>query len=159
MAKQLMRLNVQYFQFDIGKQWWLLSVSMLNVSLSPCQPIQIILFLSVSFTVWVCVFVYMSVWDRLFRCRVCAWQRNTRTCTHRHTDSSTDTITQVHRGRNAIIVASGNVKWGMPASQPLTLTHTHTHSPVCELSCQMLYKPPSSNQSVCVFVCVASKHI
>lgn len=138
MVHQSLRLTVQYFQFDIGKQWRLLSVSKLNVSLSPWQPILVSLFLS--FTVCVCV------WHRLFRCWGYGRPRDTHVHPSSHWQSywsSTDTITPVHTGRNAIIVAGGNGKQGMPGSLPLTLTcrstwahtRTHAHSPVWASRC------------------------
>lgn len=47
-------LGWMYFELDIEKHWWLPSVSMLNVSLSPCQPILVSPFLSLSSSVCVC---------------------------------------------------------------------------------------------------------
>lgn len=146
-----------YFQLDIESHWWLLSGSTLNVSLSPCRPILVAPFLSPSSTAYVCAFVRVreEVCVCVFRCLVCATEKRT----HAHavpantsppfsTDwqrqwSSTDTITQVHTGGNAIIVAAGNGKRGLPASQPPT--HTHT-KPVLWTQLPDVIQALSSNQ-------------
>lgn len=145
-----------YFQLDIESHWWLLSGSTLNVSLSPCRPILVAPFLSPSSTAYVCAFVLVReevcVCVSLFgmcdgetdTCTRCScqyissfstdWQRQW---------SSTDTITQVHTGGNAIIVAAGNGKRGLPASQPPT--HTHT-KPVLWTQLPDVIQALSSNQ-------------
>lgn len=108
----------------------------------------------VSVTLSACSIHSVSISVSVF---VCAGLMNKHTCTHhgcqyisclthwRRQWSSTGTIIQFHAGENAIIVAAGYSKWGLPASTPQhththTDTHTHTNTVQCEFIYQMLYK-------------------
>lgn len=117
-----------------------------------CVTVTLSVYSSPAIHIYVLLCVSLCMWDRLFRCWACAWQE-----THTHAPShwqrqwsSTDVITQVHTGRNAI--AAPRVK-ASGERHPVSPPHTYTQTSVCEPCCQTLSRTSSKAGQLIGFQC------